>query len=70
MIFRRRRTRIEIEQTTLRVAATDLASSAVPPTAEAVHALVLPLLATQPTETKAKASMKTFHAHPAKETGP
>jgi hypothetical protein len=75
MIFRRRRTRIEIEQTTVTVTTGDLNSVAhrpvtvaQPPPVESVLARVLPFPATEPTEPNAQPAVTTIDKPAAKET--
>ncbi len=72
MIFRRRRTRIEIEHTTVRVSGGDLTPAVVPPapsTAEPSLARVLPFQAREPNEPTATNSVPTVNPT-AKETRP
>ncbi len=78
MIFRRRKTRIEIEQTTVKVKASDrssvviqpLAVTPVPSPAESALAHVLPFPASGPTEANAQSVLTTIHKPAAKETRP
>ncbi len=77
MIFRRRRTRIEIEQTTVTVTTGDLNSvvprpaAVTPPApAESVFARVLPFPTPEPTEANAQPAVTTTHEPAAKETRP
>jgi hypothetical protein len=74
MIFRRRKTRIEIEQTTVKVrsdrSSTFLRPVAVTPPAEAALAPVLPFPAPGSTETNAQPALTTTHKPAAKETRP
>jgi hypothetical protein len=64
MIFRRRRTRIEIEQTTVTVSGGDIFPLVVPPptTTEPTLARVLSFPAPEPNEPKATTSGPTVHA--------
>jgi hypothetical protein len=66
MIFRRRRTRIEIEHTTVRVSGGDLTPAVVPP-APAAEPSLARVLAFPARETNATTSTPTIH-EPAKET--
>jgi hypothetical protein len=78
MIFRRRRTRIEIEQTTVKVKANDrssvvvrpLAVTPVPSPSESILGRVLPFSAPEPTEANAQPAVTTIHKPTAKETRP
>jgi hypothetical protein len=71
MIFRRRRTRIEIEQTTVTVTTGEPNSVGRPvavPSAESVPARVLTFKAPETTEPSTQPSVPTFNPQPAKET--
>jgi len=69
MIFRRRRTRIEIEHTTVRVSGDDLTPVVVPPAPSPAEPTLARVVAFPARETNATTSRPTIH-EPAKETRP